>query len=79
MKLRNCIAGEVMIHAKSGHPVRVAAPKKTHGSPTGVSVMYWHTDGSNFAALYDGELNKATMRQQRNYWREAYEKITGEA
>ncbi len=76
MKLRDCIGGEVMIHAKSGRPVRVAAPRKTHGSPSGVSVMYWHTDGSNFAALHDGELITATMRQQRDFWREAYENLS---
>ncbi|MEI8139036.1 MAG: hypothetical protein WCI03_04125 [bacterium] len=78
MKLRDCIGGEVMIHAKSGRSVRVAAPRKTHGSPSGVNVMYWHTDGSNSAALCDGELNKATIRQQRDFWREAYENLAEE-
>ena len=79
MKLKDCIAEEVMIHAKSGRPVRVDTPRKTHGSPSGVSVLYWHTDGNQFAALHDGELKKATMRQQRDYWREAFENLSLEA
>jgi hypothetical protein len=79
MRLWESIAGEVMVHVKSGRPVRVAAPRKTSGSPTGVSVLYWHTDGRNFAAMRDGELKKATLSEQRDFWREAFENLSEEA
>ncbi len=78
MRLCECMAGEVMVHVKSGRPVRVAAPRKTAGSPSGVSVMYWHTDGRNFATMRDGDLKKATMREQRDFWREAFENLSEE-
>lgn len=78
MKLRDCVAGEVMVHVKSGRPVRVGAPRATRGAPAGVSVLYWHTDGRNFAAMHDADLRKATMREQRDFWREAFENLAKE-
>jgi hypothetical protein len=78
MKLRDCIAGEVMIHVKSGRPVRVAAPRTMRGAAAGVCVYYWHTNGASFVALNDSDLKKATMREQRDFWREAFENLAME-
>lgn len=77
MKLEKVIAGELYATQKY-KVVRCSRPERCRGSSSGFVVHMWDHYGTETCETRDHVLRKATMREQRDYWKFAYEVLCDE-
>jgi hypothetical protein len=79
MKLIQVREGEIYAYKDRGIVVIcIQKPTKCIGSRYGYAAHFMDASGSVHAQTMDDELHPATMRQQRDFWRDAYEELANE-
>ena len=77
MKIAKIIEGNLYVTA-SGETVLCSAPSVCLGVASGMLVYLWGVDGDKTAETRDDKLRPASMREQRDFWRIAYETLCRE-
>ena len=77
MKLRNIIGGNLYVDHKD-RIGRCSAPFSCHGTSSGFCVYWINAFGNQYALTDDHSLRPATMREQRDFWKLAFELLVEE-
>jgi hypothetical protein len=77
MRIARIIEGNLYV-TSSGETVRCSAPFACRGAKSGMCVFMWDLDGRKRAMTKDGTLRPASMREQRDFWKSAFERACNE-
>ena len=77
MRIARIVEGNLYVTA-NGETVRCSAPFACRGSESGMCVYLWDVDGRQTAETRDGTLRPASMREQRDFWKTAFEGLCNE-